>query len=224
MLEIAFDETAHCRFLGQKCQMVDLVISASADWQDYLETARKLIDDYANQAVVIVNLSVGDETMNYLALALSVETYEEQTCLESVVFKVKNSREAMNAYKPFMALANSLRYARDLLRLPQNERFADIKRLGYLGLQVKEDYIKESIEIDWPGISPTKRFAASGEKASLVLIGIIKCLAILKAKPAIKGFISKVEIDSCELISEPETEEEMVEKIIAYVRKNYDGN
>lgn len=224
MLEIVFDENASCEFLGQKCQMIDLEIPVAANWRQYRQIAQQLINNYAKQMAVIINLPTEGEAMNNLALALSVEAYDEHTHLESVVFKVKDSRLAMAAYKPFMALANSLRYTRDLLKLSEEERRADIKRLGYLGLKVKEDYIKASIEIDWKGIKPVKKFAADGMLAALVLVGVIKKHAICKDEISLHGVIGTDAEAGAEKISEPKDENEMIEKIIEYVRKNDNEN
>lgn len=214
MLEIVFDENASCEFLGQKCQTADVDIAAGCDWETYRKAAAQLVAAHTKERVVVINFSGSEKMMNYLALALGVETYEEQTELESVVFKVGDSQKALSDYKPFMALANSLRYARDLLRLPEAERRADIKRLGYLGLKVKEDYIKETITIDWPGKKPEKKMTAEGALAALVLVGVMKKQAICKDEQACRGIIGKVFEKEADKIAEPKDENEMIEKII----------
>lgn len=214
MLEIVFDENAGCEFLGQKCQTADLDIAADCDWQTYRRIAAQLITAYADQRVVVVNFPLSEKMMNCLALALGIEAYEEKTQLESVIFKVSDSKKALSDYKPFMALANSLRYARDLLRLSEAERRADIKRLGYLGLKVKEDYIKDTVTIDWLGKEPVKKIAADGGLAALVLVGVMKKQAICKDENAWRGVIGKAFENGADKIAEPKDENEMIEKII----------
>ena len=66
---------------------------------------------------------------------------EEYPNLERVIFKVKNPAEVNENFKNYAALANAVRYGRDLCNEPANyltpEVFADdIKRLEYLGLDV----------------------------------------------------------------------------------------
>jgi len=67
---------------------------------------------------------------------------EEYPALEQVVVKVKNEKKATELYKDYVAIYTGIRYARDLCNEPANcltpEIFAgDIKRLEYLGLEVK---------------------------------------------------------------------------------------
>lgn len=62
--------------------------------------------------------------------------------LETVYFKAKNQTLNAKQYIPFAALANGVRYARDLTNEPSNNMTPammadDIKRLGYLGLDVE---------------------------------------------------------------------------------------
>ena len=62
--------------------------------------------------------------------------------LESVCFKVKGKVLSAKEYVPYAALANGVRYARDLTNEPANNltpimMAEDIKRLSYLGLEVE---------------------------------------------------------------------------------------
>lgn len=222
MLEIVFDENAGCGFLGQKCVEIMPILSEKPDFSSYRQTARQIIKEYTNRRVLIIRLEDEDERMNLLALALSVEAYEESTDLENAVFKVKDCRRAIDAYKPYMALANSLRYVRDLLRLDAGERIADIKRLGYLGLKIKEDYINNRLELDWPGTEPVRILTASEINSGLVLIGLMKTWAICKEKFAVHGVIGgkKTEYE----IPAPANEDELIERIVELARNNNYGN
>ncbi len=67
---------------------------------------------------------------------------EDYPNLERVIFKIKNADKVNDGFKKYAALANAVRYGRDLCNEPANyltpEVFAaDIKRLEYLGLEVE---------------------------------------------------------------------------------------
>lgn len=222
MLEIVFDENEDDVFLGQKCLEIEPILSEGAGFSSYRQTARQIIREYADQRVLIIRLKEEGERMNLLALALSVEAYEECTDLENAVFKVKDCRAAIDAYKPYMALANSLRYVRDLLRLDENERIADIKRLGYLGLKVKEDYLNHCLELDWPGEEPVLNLSAENVRDGLILIGLMKTWAICKEKFAVHAII-ELPVAECK-ISASADEDEIIEKIVEFVRMKKYGN
>ena len=148
MLEIVFDENKDGGFLGQSFPEVCVSLPPEdSPFEAYRKTAAEIADCYQNSRAVILTSVPEGWGMNMLALALAVETYEEKGLLESAVFKVAHSGKAMCAYKPYAALANSIRYVRDLMRLDENEMFADIKRLGYLGLKISEDYIEHKMNI-----------------------------------------------------------------------------
>lgn len=222
MLEIVFDENASCEFLGQKCVELTPVFPAVSDFSSYRKLAKTIVDEHPEQRALVIRPAAEGEQVNLLALALSVETYDEKTNLEDVVFKVKDCRAAIEAYKPFAALANSLRYVRDLLRLDENERVADIKRLGYLGLKIKEDYINNRLELDWAGSEPAMTLAARDMKSGLVLVGLMKTWAICKTKFAVHGIIGGEAAE--DNIPAPADENEMIEKIVELVRNNNYGN
>ncbi|MBE6452918.1 MAG: leucyl aminopeptidase [Alphaproteobacteria bacterium] len=67
---------------------------------------------------------------------------EDYPTLEQIIFNVKNPEKTNKNFKHYIALANAVRYGRDLCNEPANHLtpaiFADdIKRLEYLGLEVE---------------------------------------------------------------------------------------
>lgn len=220
MLEIVFDETNDDKFLGEHGKLVHIDSTELKNWEDYRRMAFDILKENAKERVVIVEKIDEAEICNNLALALSVEDYFEIGQIETVVFKVVDSMTAMAAYKPFMALANSLRYARDLYRLEDVEREADIKRLGYLGLSAKEDYIDKKIVLEWSGTGEVLELVANDKMSAISLVAILKTIAICKEKFKARGIIykgQKAEEHAGEVVSSDE--DEMIEKIINYVRK-----
>lgn len=101
----------------------------------------------------VKNCALSEEQIaHYLAFGAMLGTYrfdkyfttkkaEDYPNLEQVIFKVKNPAQVNENFKNLAALANGVRYARDLCNEPANyltpEVFAaDIKRLEYLGLEI----------------------------------------------------------------------------------------
>ena len=67
---------------------------------------------------------------------------DEYPALEQVIFRLKDDAHAHEIFKPYAALANAVRYGRDLCNEPANyltpQVFADdIERLKYLGLDIE---------------------------------------------------------------------------------------
>ncbi len=72
----------------------------------------------------------------------TIKKAEDYPRLEQVRFKLKNAAAAAAGFKKYAALANAVRYGRDLCNEPANQLppevfAADIKRLEYLGLEVE---------------------------------------------------------------------------------------
>lgn len=214
MLEIVFDENKDDGFLGQKFPEVCVRLpTEESPFNAYRKTAANIVRRYQdNRAVILTSVPEG-RGMNMLALALAVENYEEKGLLESAVFRVAHSGKALCEYKPYAALANSIRYVRDLMRLDGNEMFADIKRLGYLGLKISEDYIEHKVNILWPGIGKPLKFEAKNKTEALIAVGVMKTWAICKAAFAAETVIFKEKIDgsSCD-------EDNIIDEIAAKAR------
>lgn len=212
MLEIVFDESPGNIFLGQKYKSVALS-GFGDDFAAYRKTAAALLSAHGHDMAVLIDFSGSPEERNLLALALSIETYAEKDTLESAVFKVSDSAEAMALYKPYMALANSLRYARDLYRMNEDEMYADIKRLGYLGLKIEEDYLKGEIKIVWGSDKGAENLRAEGKADAIIVTGFMKTTAICRYKSPITAVLIK------NGTAAEKSEDEIINEIIMKVRK-----
>lgn len=214
MLEIVFDENKGDGFLGQK--FPEICVRLPADGSPlgaYRKTAAEIVRRHQDSRAVILKSIPEGRGMNMLALALAVETYEEKGLLESAVFRVAHSGKALCEYKPYAALANSIRYVRDLMRLDEDEMFADIKRLGYLGLKINEDYIEHRVNILWPGSGTPVKFEAKTKTEALIAVGVTKAWAICKAAFAAEAVIFKEKIDDCSC-----DEDKIIDEIAAKAR------
>lgn len=212
MLEIAFDENMQAVFLGQKCQSVELNTDSLCAWADFRAYARQLIQKNAHTNVLKIVMPQ-NQKLFWLALAFSIETYDEKTDLETLVFYVEDSQKAFADYKPFAALTNALRYMRDLLRMDEKEAYADIKRLGYLGLKVNEDYLKKQIVVQWLEGKTPQYFCATQKNAAFLLIALFKFWAICKDAQQRVGIIGE-NVWGDTALPNLSTEDDMIEYVI----------
>lgn len=94
-------------------------------------------------AEIAYNMAFGLELSSYrFDKYLTKRKPEELPQLESVAFAADSKVIAKDGYAPFAALANAVRYTRDLTNEPSNNMTPmimaeDIKRLEYLGLKVE---------------------------------------------------------------------------------------
>ena len=212
MLEIVFDENKDATFLEQPCLLLKVEDSFLSSWQKMRGYACSLFDIYATERVLKIQMSQHN-LMYFLALAFCVEAYAEATDVETVVFVVGDSQKALSEYKPFAALTNALRYMRDLLRMDEKEAYADIKRLGYLGLKIHEDYLKKQIVIQWREEKSSQYFGAMQKNAAFLLIALFKFWAICKDEQPRIGIIGE-NVWGDVILPNLSTEDEMIEYVI----------
>ena len=212
MLEIVFDENKDAAFLDQPCLLLKVEDSFLSSWQKMRGYACSLFDIYATERVLKIQMSQHN-LMYFLALAFCVEAYAEATDVETVVFVVGDSQKALSEYKPFAALTNALRYMRDLLRMDEKEAYADIKRLGYLGLKIHEDYLKKQIVIQWREEKSSQYFGAMQKNAAFLLIALFKFWAICKDERPRIGIIGE-NVWGDVILPNLATEDDMIEYVI----------
>lgn len=217
MLEIAFDENEGACFLGERGPVFDGSAVSAPNWSGWRKAAAEIVPVYRqNRVLIVTGMKMPD--MFCLALALSIETYDENGALETVVFKVGSSSEAFAAYRPYAALTNAVRYARDLYRIAdEREIKADFKRLGYLGIFCEENYADGSLRLCFNGGGSEKTMlAAEGRNAAIALVGIIKKKAICKEEIVIEGFVGKKPAENIRRLPEPENEDELIDLIVDF--------
>lgn len=212
MIEIVFDESKSASFLGQDCPLIECDEKKLTSIKQMRGWVQNLLMEFAQERVLKIK-SLPMMKLYLLTLVFSIESYEDKTNLETVVFEVSDSRKAIENYGCFSAVTNAIRYMRDLLRMEEKEAYADIKRLGYLGLNVEEDYLKQQIIVKWHEGDNAQILCATQNNAAFMLIALFKFWAICKDdKPRI-GLIGKNVIGD-EFIPNLESEDEMIEYVI----------
>ena len=180
-----------------KGKSVSLPEVADGGWR---EAGKKLAKKHLAQRTMALNTKGrGMKTDEVLQLALGLE-------LGTYLFD-KYQPEPVEIYA---ALANAVRYARDIVNEPadkydDNEVFCEIKRLEYLGLQhtpLRRDMWSMSWEKDQQG--KPRFYYAEGRFACAVGAGMLKALALQKQSKRVKIFmtLAKKNIDVNDLLAE----------------------
>ena len=141
--------------LGKNPTELDIQIAGASLFNKLFKVEKAIVcvDD------VVSNKFTTEQFVHNMAYGLLLGSYrfdkyftqkkpDEYPCLEQVVFKVKQAQVITENFKPYAALANAVRYGKDLCNEPANYLtptvFAkDIKRLEYLGLDVEILGLKE---------------------------------------------------------------------------------
>ncbi len=189
MIEIVLDENAGDTFLGESRPVFPVTNSLAYGLQAYRAEARRLIESYAQTQIVIIEAPRQDFSINLFALSLFIESCFIDNDIECAVFKVADSKKATEAYKPFVALTIALKYVMRLVSENVEMIYKEISGLGYLGLEVKQDYLNNKIYLKLQGSSPVKRIYGRNVSEALVCAGIMKALALAKTEASLEAEI-----------------------------------
>lgn len=181
-----------------------------------------------------------EEFIYNLALGLELDSYRfdkynklkagSYSSLETVVFDGDYFLEFQNNYKPFKALANCIRYGRDIYNEPRDvfdaeEFISDVKRLKYLDLEMEMTCLDNCkvARVRWRGSDNKEQlFYACNRNSAAVLIAVMKYWAIIKKNVNVCAVINMetnqeiklVDIQDNNYINPINSEEELIETII----------
>ena len=190
MIEIALDSHSGNNFYGKERPVFEINNLPSSDWAGYRALAKEFIVRFSQEAVVIVRNHIKDFSLNDFALALFVSSCQLDNNIECAVFKVADSRAATSAYKPYVALTVAVKYIMRLGKESLDEVYKDISTLGYLGIDVKHDYINHKLFLSLPGKGDVPIIKADNITDILVAVGTAKALALLQLNRAFKAEIT----------------------------------
>ena len=188
--------------------------------EGWCAAGKNLVKKHLRQKNLLVALNDKPMKTNEIlqfALGLELGTYifdkyqsEPEEMLEQIVLYCNNPQNLKELYKPYAALANVVRYARDIVNEPaekydDHEVFCEIKRLTYLGLEhsLRRDGFWE---MSWDG-EKTERplfYYAEGRFACAVGAAVLKALALQKQPRRVKIFmtLAKKNINVNDLLAE----------------------
>ncbi len=180
MIEIALDKNPDNTFKNKEYPVFEVQQFADNSFNTYLFTAQNIINHFISEPIIIIKILTDSCSLNFLALALFIKSYQIESCLECVVFKVTDYEQALQSYKPFIALTTGIRLALRLCDSPAVEIYREIENMGYLGLNIKRDYLKNIIKLDLNGNNtPVLQLNAQTLSQAVVTAASVKTFALL---------------------------------------------
>lgn len=186
MIEIIFDRNLDDSFLNEK-RPVAVIEQHAEDWHGYRKMAKELLETYKNDRIAIIRAIGKKVSINWLAVALFAESCLFQSRTEAFVFKTENYEETVASYKPFVALTIGIKYALRLYHEDFKNMYKDIAGLSYLGLSIKEDYLRNKLIVKLERGGKTVKMQAVTTEETLAVIGTIKSLALASANVSVEG-------------------------------------
>ena len=215
MLEIILDGNPGNTFLQQEYPVAEVVPSSWQTFDDYRREARRIIENHANENAVIIPENEPRFSINKLAVALFIESCEIPNRLDYAVFKVSDYKQKTEAYKPYCALTIAIKYIMRLLQDDPKTAYKDMACLGYLGLNIKQDYANDRLLINLPGKIPLPKITASDFSEALIAIGIAKALTLEPTGDSLEIEINTLGTDTS--LSKRQIINEIVNRVIPLI-------
>lgn len=192
MIEIIFDRNPDDVFLNEK-RPVFVAEKHITNWNEYRKQAKEILAKYKNERIVIIRNAGENVSINWLAVALFAESCFVRSETEAVVFKAENYEKAVAAYKPFVALSIGIKYAVRLYQEDLKNMYKDIAGLSYLGLSIKEDFLRNKLIVKFDKAGEVKKMQASTAEEALTAIGIIKSMLLAGVTLPVEGEFDMIE-------------------------------
>ncbi len=180
MIEIALDKNPDNTFKNKEYPVFEVQQFADNSFNTYLFTAQNIINHFISEPIIIIKILTDSCSLNFLALALFIKSYQIESCLECVVFKVSNYEQALKSYKPFVALTTGIRLALRLYKAPAKDIYRELENMGYLGIESHTDYLEHKIFLSLG--NPEKAsitFTANNLSKAISIASTLKCFALL---------------------------------------------
>ncbi len=190
MIEIVLDQNEGDTFLNEIRPVVEINEPVCGGFPAYRQKAREVVEKYALEKIIIIRNQMSDFSINFFALALFVEACLLPNGMECAVIKVKDYPQALRLYKPFVALTIGIKYVMRLCAESAAMIYKEISGLGYLGLEIKNDYLNNKIFLTLPGKEEVRFFKAETVSEALILTGMLKSLALAQTGAAIRAEIN----------------------------------
>ena len=183
MIEIVLDGNSGNEFCGNSYPIIEIEKQNDYTWESYKELARTYIHKYKDEKAIIIYIKDDNFSLNKLSLALFVESIKNQTNLENAVFKVTDLTQARQNYYPYVALTIAIKYVLKWLNETPSAIYKSISELGYLDLDIKRSYAKNTLSIKYEGSSePVYNYNTSNVFDALAVAGLLKAISLAKVK------------------------------------------
>ncbi len=212
MIEIAIDGNNNNLFLDKERPVFNASMPVEDNLTAYREIAKLFLQQFSNEYIAIVRSEHSSFSYNLFALALFIESYHLDINMECAVFKVENAPEALEKYRPYIALTIAVKYALRLCGEDNKTIYKEISGLGYLGLETRNDYINNKMFLSLPGKEPVYKVRATNATETLAAVAMLKALSLLHI-----GASFEAEIDLVNQTS-PVNEDEVINKIMELIK------
>lgn len=185
MIEIAFDKNEENTYQNRLCPTYRISLPDSQNFAAYRHEAQKLLTTMRGTPTLIIDDKHVNYSRNMFAVALFVEAYKESNGVECAIFKIKNYEKELNEYKPYIALTVGLKFVMLLHSAAPDEIYHEISELGYLGLEIKKNFVDNKLFLVLNGTEPPRKIITTNTSQALITIGILKTLALAHANASL---------------------------------------
>ena len=215
MIDIVFDSKEGDVFCGESYPCVDLSAKASC-WKNYEKLAQNFIAEYSTFKAVIVRSVEQGFSVNKFSVALFVESIQASSNIDYVVFKVSDLNKAIDCYKPYLALTIAIKYVLQLFDKKPSEVYRNISGLGYLGLDIKTNYLTNIMTLKYlPFLDVQNKFKTFNVFDALVMTAILKAVSLAKIQ---EGFAVEICLnEEPQIIEARHLVEQIIQKISPWI-------
>ena len=189
MIETVLDGHSGNTFLNQPRPVYTLASFSGTTFDDYRREAQNFVKAYAKERIVIVHIPQEHFSLNLFSLALFVESCRIDNDIDAAVFKVADEAKALAEYKPFVALTIAVKYVMRLCKEDTARIYHEFTELGYLGLDITQDYFKDETALRLKGSEDLVRLTPKSTQEAVANVGMLKALSLLKNEANIELLI-----------------------------------
>jgi len=182
-MEIIFDNNSTDTFQDKSYPIIELNTEKNIKVSQMYQEINNLISQNSQNRIIIIKPTAENSNMHLYAAMLGINQSNDFLFPSCAIIKVKNHQQTMKKHNPYMFFTTAATYAYRLSQMTSSEMYKDIEGLGYLGLDIKTDYLQNIITMRHPSDGHSYHFKSSSKHNSIVLAGLIKILSLMKIKP-----------------------------------------
>ena len=179
MIETVLDGHSGDTFLNQPRPVYTPDFSGTT-FDDYRRAAKNFVKTYAKERIVIVHTPKENFSLNLFSLALFIESCRMENNIDAAVFKVADEAKALAEYRPFIALTIAVKYVMRLCKEDAARIYHEFTEMGYLGLEITQDYLKDETILRLKGAEDLVRLTPQSTQEAVANVAMLKALSLLK--------------------------------------------
>ena len=182
-MEIIFDNNTTDTFQNKIYPIIELNTEQNIKVSQMHSVINNLISQNSQNRIIIIKPTAENSNMHLYAALLGINQSNDFTFPSCAIIKVQNHQKTLKEHEPYMFFTTAATYAHRLSQMSYSEMYKDIEGLGYLGLDIKTNYLQNMITMRHPSDGHSYHFKSSSKHNSIVLAGLIKILSLMKIKP-----------------------------------------